>query len=150
MTKVKEPTKTGEVSIGKNDIEINLGENKYTIHKLRAGKFYELLQVYMEMIKDIAPKTSVSDKGEVPVNFDTMIVSMFKVWPTKMVEFIAICCSTIEGEEPLTKEKILKEAYPEQITDTFSACLKLNNVAQNLKNFVAPIGEMGAQVKETK
>jgi len=39
MTKVKEPTKTGEVSIGKNDIEISLGENKYTIHKVKEGTF---------------------------------------------------------------------------------------------------------------
>jgi len=149
MTKVKEPTKTGEVSIGKNTIEIIFGEDKYSIHKLRAGKFYELMQVYMDMIKDVAPKTPVKG-GEATVDFDTLIVTMFKSWPAKMVKFVTICCSTINIKEPLTEGKILKEAYPEQITEAFSACLKLNNVAQNLKNFVAPIGELGAAIKVEK
>jgi len=75
---------------------------------------------------------------------------MFETWPEKMVKFIAVCCSTINLEEPLTEKKILEEAYPEQITEAFSACLKLNNVAKNLKNFVAPIGELGAEVGNQK
>ena len=150
MTEAKEPIKTGSISGGKNTLEIIFGEKTYTIHKLKAGKFYELLQVYMEMIKDVSPKNPVKGE-EATVDFDTLIVSMFKNWPAKMAEFIVICCSSIEGlKEPLTKERILEEAYPEQITETFSACLKLNNVAQNLKNFVAPIGELGAATTPAK
>jgi len=103
----------------------------------------------MDMIKDVAPKTPV-EGGKATVDFDKLIVSMFKSWPEKMVKFITICCSTINIKEPLTEKIILEEAYPEQITETFSACLKLNNVAQNLKNFVAPIGELGAGLQDKK
>jgi len=104
------------------------------------------------MIKDIAPEAQVPGK-EATVDFDKLIVSMFQSWPDKMVKFIAVCCSTIEvkeGDEPLTNESILENAYPEQIPEAFSVCLKLNNVAENLKNFVAPIGELGAGLQDKK
>jgi len=150
MNEVKEPINTGDVSSGKITTEITFGENKYVLYKLKAGKFYELLQVYMDMIKDIAPKTPVQGKGEATVDFDKLVVSMFKSWPEKMVRFITICCSTVDIKEPLTEGKILKEAYPEQVSEAFSACLKLNDVAANLKNFVAPIGELGAEIEVKK
>ena len=151
MTEVKENKKPAQVgesksSGNKNTAEITFGEKTYDIHKLRAGKFYEALEVYMGMIKDIAPEAQVPGE-EATVNFDKLIVSMFQSWPEKMVKFITVCCSTIEieeGEEPLTNKSILENAYPEQIPEAFSICLKLNNVAANLKNFVAPIGELGA------
>lgn len=145
--------KTGETkSDDKNTAQVSFGDKTYTLKKLRAGKFYAALKVYMEMIKDIAPETQVPGK-EATVDFDKLVVSMFQSWPDKMVKFIAVCCSTVEvkeGEEPLTEESILENAYPEQIPDAFSACLKLNNVAANLKNFVAPIGELGAGFQEAQ
>jgi len=151
MAEANKPTKTGEGNSGnKNTAEVIFGDKTYEIHKLRAGKFYAALKVYMEMIKDVAPKTQVPGE-EATVDFDTLIVSMFQSWPEKMVKFIAICCSTVEikeGEDPITKESILENAYPEQIPDMFSICLKLNNVAENLKNFVAPIGELGAGIQD--
>ena len=150
MTEVKEPTKTGDVSGGKNTAEITFGEKSYTIHKLKAGKFYEALKVYMEMIKEVAPKTPVSGKGEATVDFDKLVVSMFKTWPEKMVKFVVVCCSTMDAKEPFTEEGIKDEAYPEEITKAFSTCLKLNNVAENLKNSVAPMGELGAAVEAKK
>ena len=146
MDKAKEPTKTGDISGGKTTANIVFGEKAYTIHKLKAGKFYEALKVYMDMIKEVAPKTPGSGKGEVEVDFDKLVVSMFKSWPEQMVKFITVCCSSIDIKEPLTEEIILEKAYPEQITEAFRACLKLNNVAENLKNFVAPIGELGAKI----
>ena len=149
----KKPTKTGEnSSSNKNTAEVTFGETTYKVRKLRAGKFYEALKVYMGMIKDIAPEAQVPGK-EATVDFDKLIVSMFQSWPEKMVKFIAVCCSTVEvkeGLEPLTSESILNEAYPEQIPSAFSVCLKLNNVAENLKNFVAPIGELGAGLQDKK
>jgi hypothetical protein len=75
---------------------------------------------------------------------------MFQSWPEKMVEFIAVCCSTIDTKKPLTQERILKIAYPEEITKAFSTCLDLNDVAGNLKNFAAPIGKMGADISVKK
>jgi len=150
MVKEKKPMKAGNISVGRNTAEIVLGEKTYTIHKLKAGKFYKALQVYMNMIKEIAPETPVPGKGEATVNFDKIVVSMFTSWPEKMVKFIAVCCSTVDIKEPLSEEKILKEAYPEQVTEAFRVCSKLNNVASNLKNFVAPIGELGAEVGAKK
>lgn len=152
MSEENKPTETGESkSDNKNIAEVVFGDKTYKIHKLRAGKFYEALKVYMEMIKEIAPKTQVPGE-ETTLDFETLIVSMFQSWPEKMVQFVAVCCSTIkvkENEEPLTKKSILEEAYPEQIPVAFTTCLKLNNVAENLKNYVAPIGELGAGMKET-
>ena len=144
----EEPKKNGSISGGKNTAEISFGDKKYTINRLKAGKFYEALQVYMEMIKDIAPKTPVSEGGEVPVDFDKLIVSMFQSWPEKMVKFITVCCSTVENTEDLTVEKIKLDAYPEEITSAFKVCMELNKVAENLKNFVTPIGDLGAAVSK--
>ena len=143
------PVKTGEnlsSTDNKDTAEVTFGDKTYTVPKLRAGKFYDALKVYMEMVKDVAPKAQVPGK-EATVEFDTLIVSMFQSWPEKMVKFITVCCSTVEikeGEKPLNEKSILENAYPEQIPQAFSICLKLNNVAKNLKNFVAPIGELGA------
>lgn len=148
MEKAKEPTKAGNISGGKTTADIVFGEKTYTILKLKAGKFYEALEVYMNMIKEVAPKTPASGKGEAEVDFDKLVVSMFTSWPEQMVKFITVCCSSIDIKEPLTEKKIKEEAYPEQVTKAFSVCLKLNNVAANLKNFVAPIGELGAEVGE--
>lgn len=146
MAENEKPKNTGSASHGKT-AEVTFGEQKYKIHKLKAGNFYKALEVYMEMIKEVAPETEVPGKGEPTVNFDKLVVSMFKSWPKKMIEFIVICCSTVNIKEPLTEKTIKDEAYPEQITEAFRTCLKLNNVAENLKNFVAPIGELGAQIE---
>ena len=149
------PVKTGENLSGTNNqntAEVTFGVTTHIVNKLRAGKFYDALKVYMDMVKDIAPETQVPGK-EATVDFDKLIVSMFQSWPEKMVKFIAVCCSTVEvkeGEKPLTEESILENAYPEQIPTAFSVCLKLNNVAANLKNFVAPIGELGAGLQEAQ
>jgi len=150
MTEGKEPSKTGSISADKNTAEVTFGEKKHIIHRLKAGKFYEALQVYMDMIKEVAPDTTVPGKSENTVDFDKLVVGMFKTWPQKMVKFIAVCCSTVDTKNPITEEGIKKEAYPEQITDAFRTCLKLNKVAENLKNFVAPIGELGAEMGAAK
>ena len=99
----------------------------------------------MEIVKDVAPNAPAQGSGENQVDFDKLIVSMFQTWPEKMVKFISVCC--IASDETLTDEKIKEDAYPEQITDAFRTCLQLNRVAENLKNFVAPRGEMGAAVQ---
>lgn len=145
---VSEKQTGGNIS-GQQTASISFGETKYTLKKLKAGKFYAALKVYMQMIKEIAPGAQAPGE-EATVDFDKLVVSMFESWPEKMVEFIAICCSTVESETPLTKEYILEEAYPEQISEVFETCLKLNNVGANLKNFVAPIGKLGAEVQKAQ
>ena len=147
MVKDKNPAKQGDISSGKNTAEITLGGKKYIIHRLKAGKFYDALKVYMDMIKEVAPD-KVKDKGkETEVNLKEVMTSMFQSWPKRMVEFVSICCSGVDTKEPLTEEKIRKIAYPEEITKTFSVCLTLNNVLDNLKNFATPIGELGVEAK---
>ena len=143
MTKVEEPNKVGDISSGKNTAEITLGDKKYIIHKLKAGKFYDALKVYMDMIREVTPKSATPGK-ETELDLDKVMNSMFGSWPTGMVKFISICCEGVDVKEPLTEEKIKKIAYPEEITKTFGICLKLNKVTENLKNFAAPMGELGA------
>jgi len=144
MNDKTKPAETGSSSIV-NTAEVSFGDTKYTINRLKAGRFYDALKVYMDMIKEVAPKTPAT-QGENTVEFDQIIVSMFQTWPAKMIEFIEICM----GDNEITAEKIKTDAYPEQITSAFRTCLELNRVAENLKNFAAPIGELGAKVQPTK
>ena len=130
-----------------NTAKVTFGSKDYTIERLKAGKFYGALKVYMSMVKEVAPKTSSGKDQEVDLN--QLVTSMFESWPEKTAEFVALCCSTAkleEGAKPLTNEFILENAYPEEISTAFQVCLKLNQVQENLKNFVAPIGELGAIV----
>lgn len=152
MTEETNKTQEGAVASPQDETtaSVTFGGKKYTIKRLKAGKFYQALKVYMAMVKEVTPK-SASDKGEAQVDLTQLVSSMFESWPEKMAEFVAICCATAtssEGDsaEPakLNTEFILNEAYPEEITDAFQTCLKVNKVAQSLKNFVAPIGELGA------
>jgi hypothetical protein len=150
MDEVKKPTSSGVSSVGSetNEAEVKLGDKTYKIYRLKAGKFYEALKVYMDMIKEVAPKTP-EGQGESQVDFDKIIVSMFQSWPEKMVNFIVACCYKAkdgDNEVEITDEKIREESYPEQITVAFSTCLKLNRVGENLKNFAAPMGELGAML----
>ena len=137
-----------------NTANVTLGGKSYTIKRLKAGKFYSALKVYMAMVKEVTPKNA-SDKDEAQVDLNQLVSSMFESWPGKMAEFVAICCSTAtvpdgDGvkEANLTTQFILDESYPEEISEAFQTCLKVNKVAQSLKNFVAPIGELGAVAPE--
>ena len=146
-----ESNKMDSSSNVENTAEVIFGETKHTIKRLKAGKFYGALKVYMDMIKEVAPKTSNLEKDGVPkkeatVDFEILVVSIFQSWPEKMIKFINICCSSIKDSQ-ITEEKIKEDAYPEQITEAFRTCMKLNKVAENLKNFVAPIGELGAEIQ---
>jgi hypothetical protein len=148
-----ENTNTEEVSNGENTSQsdntaiVTFGGKQYTIERLRAGKFYSALKVYMAMVKEVAPKvTSGKDKDQ-EIDLNQLVTSMFESWPEKTAEFVAMCCSTAkleDGAKPLDNKFILDNAYPEEISDAFQTCLKLNQVAKSLKNFVAPIGELGA------
>jgi hypothetical protein len=153
MDGVNKPDENGvsessSVQNTENTAEIVVGDITYKIYRLKAGKFYQAIKVYMDMIRDIAPNTPAEGSGEAQVDFDKLVVSMFQTWPEKMVKFIAVCSENADNK--LTEEKIKEDAYPEQITTAFRTCLTLNRVAENLKNFVAPIGEMGAEVQQIK
>lgn len=138
----KSKEKTSVVSpIVELTAEIQLGEKTYKINKLRAGKFYEAQKVFMEIMKAAAP-TAPTKKGtkELEIDVNAAMDNMFGKWPKLVAQFVTICVN----KENMTLANLLEEAYPEQISDAFGVCLKLNNVFENLKKSAAPIGELGA------
>lgn len=149
MGEVDKSIEAGVLSADKNSATVKLGEKEFKIFRLKAGKFYEALKVYMNMIQELSPSTPAPEgkEDDVNIDFNKVIVSMFETWPEKEVKFISVCFTSAETEEDrLLPEKILEIAYPEQITAAFRTCLALNRVGENLKNFAAPMGEMGATI----
>ena len=123
------------------ETEVKLGEKTYKIEKLRAGKFYEAQKVFMNLMNAATPTQTKGGQAEVDVS--KAMESMFKDWPQMVVKFVTLCIN----DSRVTEKTILDNAYPEQVTDAFSVCLKLNNVFENLKNSAAPIGELGGVPK---
>jgi hypothetical protein len=146
MSEDEKPTKTGGSSVGENTTELTFGDKKCVIKRLRAGRFYEAVKVCMDILKELSPPVSTEGKGEATVDLEKLVVSMFQTWPEKMIKFISICCSTAEGEQ-ITEEEIKNNSYPEQVTEAFRTCFKLNRVGENIKNSVAPIQELGAELQ---
>ena len=126
------PVDTGDSAV------ISLGEKEFTIYRLKAGKFYTIFGIYTEMVKDITPPGKEAGKEE-EVSWGALLGGMFQKWPSKMMEFINVSASSNPDNKDLTSEFIKENAYPEQITEAFAACFKLNRVADNLKNFGAPM-----------
>jgi hypothetical protein len=130
----------------KTSAEIVIGGQKKTIQKLKAGKFYDAQKIIAEMFKEAAQlstSTKLIEGGKTPDIKDMdlgVLVGLFEKFPAQVAKFVAVCAE-------IPEEEILKEAYPEEITEAFGICLELNNVMENLKNSVAPIGKLGAQGK---
>lgn len=133
--------------IKKTSAEIIFGGQTVTIQKLRAGKFYDAQKIIAEIFKETAKlstSTKSTESGEISVTQDMdfgVMVGLFESFPIHVVKFIAICSDKSE-------EEILKEAYPEEINEAFGICLELNNVMENLKNSMAPIGKLGAPTQK--
>jgi hypothetical protein len=126
--------------------EIVIGGSTKTIQKLKAGKFYEAQKVIAAIFKETSQLSSSSksvkneDGTEVPVDMDMgELASLFENFPTHVAKFVAICAE-------ISEEELLNDAYPEEINKAFGICLELNNVMENLKNSVAPMGKLGAVV----
>ena len=131
----------------KTSAEIIIGGKTKTINKLKAGKFYDAQKIIAGMFKEASKISSSPDavvkEGENPdvSNMDLgALIGLFESFPTQVAKFVAICADMPDVE-------ILQEAYPEEINEAFGVCLELNNVMENLKNSVAPIGKLGAQSK---
>lgn len=141
----KSKEKTSAVSsVDKKTAEIQLGETTYKISKLRAGKFYEAQKVFVELLKSATPTAPTKPGAKEPeLDVGTVMETMFGALPRLVTKFVTICIN----KEDVTEKKILEEAYPEEISDAFSVCLKLNDVFENLKKSAAPIGELGELAK---
>lgn len=136
-----------ETTETKTSAEIVIGGQKKTIQKLKAGKFYDAQKIIAEMFREAANLSTSSkpiEAGQTPDIKDMdlgAMVGLFEKFPAQVAKFVAVCAE-------MSDEEILKEAYPEEITEAFGTCLELNNVMENLKNSVAPIGKLGAPSKQ--
>jgi len=129
----------------KTTAKITLGGEEVTVKKLKAGKFYEAQKSISEMFKKAAELSTEPQelaKGKVPDMKDVDIsnlVGLFEEFPQHVAKFVSICVD-------MTDKDLLEKAYPEEINEAFGVCLELNNVMENLKNSVAPIGKLGGGV----
>jgi len=135
--------------IKKTSSEVTLDGKKITIHKLKAGKYYEAQRLYVGMIDSVRINSSkeVVDKNkdksqaidsENKVNIPSDIAGLYATFPLEVVKLVAFCID-------IEKEKLLNDAYPEEVTDIASKVIELNNFNENLKNSVAPLENLGAK-----
>jgi len=138
------------------EAEIVLGGKARIIKKLKAGEFYKAQQAFAEILNSVSIGGGINPadiaQGKIDPNnpeqlkklaSKTDISKVMKVMseaPSKMAKFVAVCAQIPEAE-------LLEEAYPEEISAAFDVCYRLNNVAENLKNFGAPMRTLGAALK---
>jgi hypothetical protein len=109
----------------KTTAEVTIGGEKIEVKKLKAGKFYELQKLFAGIIQTISAKKGAEG------NEDQLYSMMYK-FPEKTAEIVAFCIG-------MDKEELFKKAEAEEIPTAFETVLRLNNVSENLKNYVAPM-----------
>jgi len=100
------------------------------IKKLKAGKFYESIQLFADILSAIGG--SVPEESNVEQQGNAL-KKMFEVMPDKIIQIISMCSS-------MSEEDIKLNAYPEEIEEAWAASFELNNPLKNLKNLTAPMG----------
>jgi hypothetical protein len=124
------------------EAKVTIGGEEYIVHKLKAGKFYEVQKIFAEIISSLSSGTAkTSDSGEGESNEGDQAMSVLSKFPEKISKFVAACMD-------LEEKELLEKAYPQEITEAFEVCIRLNNVIENLKNSVAPMEKLMG-VKET-
>jgi len=144
--------------IKKTSVEATLNGEKLTIHKLKAGKYYEAQKIYVGMIDTIRKQTTYEAKSkegtakpqakkgskpdeltpedlELATSLD--VSGLYSTFPQEVAKLVAFCIG-------IEVEKLLEQAYPEEMTEIASKVIELNNFNENLKNSVAPLGNLGA------
>ncbi len=133
--------------IKKTSAEATLNGEKITIQKLKAGKYYEAQKLYVGMI-DVIRRTTAKDakpqeksgkadnKSNEVVSID--VAGLYSTFPQEVVKLVAFCIDRKADE-------LFKDAYPEEISDMATKVIELNNFNENLKNSVAPLGNLGAE-----
>ena len=141
----------------KTSIEATLNGEKLTINKLKAGKYYEAQKIYVGMIdtirrqttynakpkegkakpqiKDLKPEDLTPEDLELASSLD--VSGLYSTFPQEVAKLVAFCVG-------IEVKKLLEDAYPEEMTDIASKVIELNNFNENLKNSVAPLGNLGA------
>ena len=135
--------------IKKTSVEVTLNGELLTIHKLKSGKYYEAQELYVNMINSVRvgrtkelPKEADKDKPQ-EVDKETLnqpidINSLYSTFPLEVVKLVAFCIG-------MEEKKLLEDSYPEEITEIAKWVIELNNFNENLKNSVAPLGNLGAK-----
>lgn len=130
---------------------------KFTVNKLKAGKYYEAQKIYTAWLNDIL---LLANSGNVDVNafkddlgnidFQkvseaekeatnsklTLILDKNQKCAENKMNLIAICTS-------IPVEKLQEEYYPEDLEKIFENCSSINNFIDNLKKSVAPTVGIG-------
>ena len=143
--------------IKKTSVEVTLNGEKLIIHKLKAGKYYEAQKIFVGMIDAVRRQTTYEAKPKegkeklqekkgkleelTPENLELAssldVTGLYSIFPQEIAKLVAFCIG-------IEVEKLLEQAYPEEITDIASKVIELNNFNENLKNSVAPLGNLGA------
>lgn len=141
---------------------VKLGGEFREIHKLKAGKFYiaqkhfsEVYGVLADMLRNkdtaalvnqgIADNNLEASDSNTSKPLDPTLVEKLSTGngigiisnilgevPAKLARFVAVCCD-------MSEEELLDIAYPDEISDAFDVCYKLNNIMDSLKKFGAPM-----------
>jgi len=137
--------------LDKHKAEITIGGKPRVIKKLRAGEFYKAQRAFAGILgvvtQGLDTKKLTKDKMD-PNNPEQLkelvsetdipkVMNVLAEAPAKMAGFVAICAG-------MKEEDLLNEAYPEEIPVAFNVCYDLNNMAENIKNFGAPMQTLGA------
>ena len=130
-------------SIKATSCEAMLNGEKIVIQKLKAGEYYEAQKIYVGMIDKIRNQVGGEGKPqEKNKDVDTLnsldINNLYSVFPQEIVKLVAFCIN-------LDAEKLLQDAYPEEISELANKIIELNNFNQNLKNSIAPLASLGAE-----
>jgi len=135
----------------KTSVKAMLNGEEVIIHKLKAGKYYEAQNIYIGMIDAVRKQTMPElkpQKGkkitaenisedDIKITADMDVTDLYKFFPLEIAKLVAFCID-------IEVEKLLEDAYPEDITDIANKVIELNNFNENLKNSVAPLGNLGA------
>ena len=143
-------------SIKKTSCEAILNGEKIVVSKLKAGKYYEAQKIYVGMIDKIRQQVGDSkldkaegkEKGKEIKESEELeslmaqgsldINSLYSIFPQEIVKLVSFCVG-------VETDKLLKDAYPEEIADLATKVIELNNFNQNLKNSIAPLASLGAE-----
>ena len=138
--------------IKKTSVEVMLNGEKLIVNKLKAGRYYEAQKIFVGMIDairkqgkfeiELKPQKGKKDIKELtPDDIKTTskldVSGLYSTFPVEIANLVAFCID-------IEVEKLLEDAYPEEITDIASKVIELNNFSENLKNSVAPLGNLGA------
>lgn len=124
-------------------LKATLNGEEIVIEKLKAGKYYEAQSIYVAMIDTVRRKPNKKEKTSSEDSKDEEKVSSFDVsglyatFPKEVAKLVSFCIG-------IDVDKLLEDAYPEEMTEIASKVIELNNFNENLKNSVAPLENLGA------